>query len=85
MAEYLKVKYNLNLKHLDQPILQINTKAYPIFLPTELCRDASLPDNFTNDRNKMKDLQDFKISHPEQRFKLIIDLINRLFNAPEFA
>jgi ABC-type antimicrobial peptide transport system ATPase subunit len=32
----------------------------------------------------MRDLQEFKISHPEQRMTRIIDTINKIMNAPEF-
>ena len=32
----------------------------------------------------MRDLQEHKISHPEQRFKRIIDVINKLMLAEEF-
>jgi hypothetical protein len=47
MAEYLKVQYKVNLKYLDQPLLFVNFRDDRIYLPTELCRDASLPENFT--------------------------------------
>jgi hypothetical protein len=84
MAEYLKVQYNVNLRDLKQPLLYINFRDTRIYLPTELCRDASLPKDFTSDSRKMKDLQEYKISHPEERMKRIIDVINKLSNTPEF-
>jgi hypothetical protein len=63
----------------------VNFRDTRIYLPTELCREASLPENFTSDSRKMKDLQEYKISHPEQRFTRILSVINRLMSAGEFA
>ena len=84
MKDYLKQQYDVNLRDLKQPLLYVNFRDTRIYLPTEMCREASLPENFTSDSRKMRDLQEHKISHPEQRFKRIIDVINKLMIAEEF-
>jgi hypothetical protein len=56
-----------------------------VYLPTELCHEAALPDNFTSDSGKMKDLQKYKISNPTDRFKRIATVLSRICNMPEFA
>jgi hypothetical protein len=54
-------------------------------LPTELCHEAALPENFTSDPRKMKDLQEYKISNPTDRFERIATVLSRIANMPEFA
>ena len=56
MMEYLKTQYKVNLRDTKQPLLYVNFRDTRIYLPTELCREASLPENFTSDSRKMKDL-----------------------------
>ena len=63
----------------------MNFRDTRIYLPTESCREASLPDDFTKDSRKMRGLQPFKISHPNERFSRIIGVINKLMNADEFV
>ena len=46
-----------------------------IYLPTSLCRIATLPDDFTSDSKKMKDLQQYKLNEPYQRYDRINNLI----------
>lgn len=85
MAQHLEEDYNVKLKYPNQPLLFVNFRDKRLFFPTELCREASLPDDFTQDSRKMKDLQDFKISDPNKRFQRICDVINKLLTAGEFA
>jgi len=73
------------LKDLKQPLLYVNFKDSRVYLPTELCHEASLPENFTSDSRKMKDLQEYKISNPTDRFERIANVLNRIANMPEFA
>jgi hypothetical protein len=54
-------------------------------LPPELCREASLPENFTSDSRKMRDLQEYKISNPAQRMERILEVINKIGEAGEFS
>ncbi len=56
MIEYMKKNYNLNIKDANQPLLYVNFRDTRIYLPVEFCRDASLPENFTSDSRKMRDL-----------------------------
>ncbi len=56
----------------------MNFRDTRIYLPTECCREASLPENFTSDSRKMRDLQEHKISHPRQRFERIIATVNKI-------
>jgi len=55
-----------------------------VYLPPELCHEAALPDNFTSDARKMRDIDEYKIKSPNERFTRIIDVLNNIFNAPEF-
>jgi len=49
-----------------------------------LCHEAALPDNFTKDARKMRDIDEYKIKSPNERFERILDVVNRIFNAAEF-
>jgi hypothetical protein len=60
MKDYLKQQYDVNLRELKQPLLYVNFRDTRIFLPTEMCREASLPENFTSDSRKMRDLQELR-------------------------
>jgi hypothetical protein len=46
-----------------------------IYLPPELCRDCSLPENFTKDKMAMTDIAKFKIKDPKERFERIQKII----------
>lgn len=85
MAEYLTRQYQVKLREENQPLLFVNFRDTRIYLPPELCREASLPENFTSDSRKMRDLQEYKISHPEQRMKRIQEIINKLGEAGQFS
>ena len=65
MKDYLFEIYKLKISEPNQPLLFVNFRDTRVYLPTEMCREASLPENFTSDSRKMKDLQEFKISHPK--------------------
>jgi hypothetical protein len=56
-----------------------------VYLPTELCHEASLPDNFTTDARKMRDIDEYKIKNPNERFRRIVDVLNRIYNDNEFS
>jgi hypothetical protein len=81
MKDYLFEQYKIRLREPNQPLLFVNFRDTRIYLPTEMCRDASLPENFTSDRRKMSDLQKFKISHPRQRFNRINEFNKKLMDA----
>ena len=59
MKEYFFKKYGIELND-KQPLLYVNQtrgeKVERIYLPTELCHEASLPKSFTKDVRKMRDL-----------------------------
>lgn len=84
MIEYMKVVHKVKIGYTDQPLLFVNFKDIRVYLPPELCHEAALPDNFTTDARKMRDIDEYKIKSPNERFTRIIDVLNRIFNAPEF-
>jgi len=55
-----------------------------IFLPTERCHEAALPADFTRDDQKMRQIDQFKVKTPEDRYDRIHKLINSLVNNEEF-
>ena len=55
-----------------------------IVLPVSLCNSASLPEDFTRDARKMRELSEYKISHPDQRFNRISDFMLKLQKNEEF-
>jgi hypothetical protein len=85
MSQYIFTQYKIRIRDTKQPLLYVNFKDTRVYLPTELCHEASLPDNFTSDSRKMKDLQEYKISNPTDRFERIATVLNRISNMPEFA
>ena len=82
LVEYIKFKhpdYALHEKEHNQPLLRVNYNLKdPIYLIPSLCAEASLPKNFTQDKFKMRKLQDVKISNPGERFTRISRLIDKL-------
>lgn len=56
-----------------------------ILLIPEFCHEASLPDDFTKDARKMRDIDAYKIKNPQERFDRICALVNKLFSHPEFT
>lgn len=57
MTEYFYERYKIKLSP-KQPLLYVNyNSGDKVYLPAELCHDASLPKNFTSDAYKMRELQ----------------------------
>jgi hypothetical protein len=65
--------------------LFVNFKDTRVYLPTELCHDCALPDNFTTDSRKMRDIEEHKIKNPVDRFDRISKVLSRISNQKEFA
>ena len=85
MVDYMKLKYNKVIKNPDQPLLFVNMRGMVIYLAPELCHEASLPDDFTKDSRKMRDIDQYKIKNPGDRYERIAGLVNRIFNRPDFS
>jgi len=66
-------------------LLFVNMRQGRIYLVPEFCHEASLPDDFTKDSRKMRDIDEYKIKNPQERYDRIIGLINKLYNHPEFS
>lgn len=85
MAEYFDKQYNIQLKHEKQPLLFVNRRMGDrIYLPTELCQEASLPKNFTRNQRDQQTLQDVKLNSAQKRFELINRLIQKFQNDETF-
>jgi hypothetical protein len=86
MIVYYKQKYNIDLGRIDpqQPLLVINQLKGNLYLPTCLCHVASLPKDFTRDTRAMRDIQAYKISAPDDRYKRISKLMLKLKENDEF-
>ena len=48
-----------------------------IYLPAELCYDAHLPKNFTEDTQKMRALSEYKLLKPAERKRRIDKLLSK--------
>lgn len=66
MVEYFYERYKIKLNP-KQPVLIVRYNDEEIYLPAELCHEASLPKDFTKDVNKMRDIQGYKITSAEER------------------
>ena len=66
-------------------MLYVNFKDTRVYLPTELCHDCALPENFTSDSRKMRDIDSCKIKDPVERFERIAKVLTRISNEKEFA
>ena len=80
LVDYFKIKHGLKVDPKEPVLLvtKLNRKTQKeetIHLPTSLCRVATLPKDFTSDSRKMKDLQEYKLNNPEQRYERINTLI----------
>jgi hypothetical protein len=87
MMKYFDVHYKIKLRDHKQPLLYVNSRkgeGNRIYLPTELCNEASLPPDFTRDQYKMRQIQDYKISGPNKRMEKINKLITKFQNDPTF-
>ena len=63
-VDYMKNVYNRIVKRPDQPLLFVNFRDQQIYLIPEFCHDASLPEDFTKDPQKMRDIDTYKIKNP---------------------
>ncbi|CDW85355.1 piwi-like protein 1 [Stylonychia lemnae] len=79
MVEYMNKKNGIIIpvQDQDQPTLQSNYRDITIYLIPSLCFKDGLDKNFTSDSRKMRDLQEYKLSHPEQRYERINQLIEK--------
>ena len=89
MIDYMLRIYKKQVTKPDQPLLFVNVKnpmgeAQTIYLIPEFCHEASLPDNFTQDKQKMRDIDGYKIKDPQDRFKRTCKLVNQIFASEEF-
>jgi len=56
MTEYFFKRYQIKLRP-KQPLLYVNyNSGDKVFLPAELCHEASLPKDFTRDAYKMREI-----------------------------
>lgn len=85
LVDYMKNTYKKQVRFPDQPLLFVNMNQGRIYLLPEFCHEASLPDDFTKDSKKMRDIDEYKIKNPQERFDRITGLINKLYNHPEFS
>lgn len=79
MVDYFFEKYGLDISHeSDQPLLIVhqNKKEEDIYLPVSLCYEASLPKDFTKDAFKMREISNYRISHPAHRHERISKFIS---------
>lgn len=83
MTQYFWETYKIKLNP-KQPCLYVNQRDQKIFLPAELCHEASLPENFTKDTFKMRELQGYKITSAEERKKKILKLIQKFMQDDVF-
>lgn len=84
LIEYMKINYKKDIHKPKQPLLFVNMLAQRIYLIPEFCHEASLPENFTSDSRKMRAIDEYKIKNPQDRYKRTVDLVNKIFNNPEF-
>lgn len=70
-------RYKVVLKEKNQPMLFKNFRNIREYYPAEICQEASLPADFTTDAKKMRGLQGYKISTPNDRFARIKEVPNR--------
>ena len=75
----MKEKYKITLKEIEyQPILFVNLRNMKIYLPPELCRDCSLPEDFTKNKNAMRDIAASKIKDPAERFERLQKILKQI-------
>ena len=89
LIDYMQKYYKLNISFPDQPLLFVNMKnpmgeTHRIYLIPEFCHMASLPEDFTKDKQKMRDIDIYKIKNPQERFDRTCKLVNQIFNKKEF-
>lgn len=85
MTEYFYERYKIKLR-AKQPLLYVNyNSGDKVYLPAELCHEASLPKDFTRDTFKMREIQKYKICSPEQRKEKILRLVAKFTVDETFA
>lgn len=85
MTEYFFKRYKIKLQS-KQPLLYVNYNSGDrVYLPAQLCNEASLPKDFTSDAFKMRELQPYKITSAEERKKKILKLVSKFLNDEVFA
>ena len=76
VLEYFRRAYNIDLVK-TQPVLVINRNDGKIYLPTQVCHMAQLPADFTQDPQKVKAIQRYKILEPKVRKQKISEFMSR--------
>lgn len=56
-----------------------------IYLPPELCRDCSLPEDFTKNKKAMKEIAEHKIKDPAERFERLKKIAKSLKDHEKFG
>lgn len=77
LMTYYLIKYGIRIQDPNQPLLIMTEGDRQIFVVPELCYDASLGKDFTQDKFKMKKLQDYKLNNPDDRYRRINTLIEK--------
>jgi hypothetical protein len=77
MISYFRDTYNVALKE-NQPLFVVHKRDQKIYLPTQYCYEARLPEDFTKDGFLMRTLRDYKISNPNDRYERILKLMNKM-------
>jgi hypothetical protein len=77
LIEYYKIKYGINIRDANQPLLIQTENENQTFIVPELCYEASLGKDFTKDAFKMRKLQEYKLNNPTDRFSRINTLIEK--------
>ena len=84
LVDYFNLRYEIKLKDSNQPMLFVKQKDQTIYLPAEICYEANLPEDFTKDFSKVKKLQKYKITNPNDRVNRINTLMNTFEENEEF-
>ena len=84
MIDYMLKVYKKQITYPDQPLLFVNMQDQTIYLIPEFCHEASLPEDFTKDKQKMRAIDVYKIKDPQARFERTCKLVNQIFNKKEF-
>ena len=77
MDEYFWKLYKIKLEP-NQPLLFVNrNEGEKIYLPSQECCNASLPENFTKNFSNMRAIQPFKIADANTRMNRILALLSK--------
>ena len=84
MSQYFFEQYKIRLAD-NQPLLVVTfKKGDSIYLPTQLCHEASLPKDFTKDFRKAQDIQPYKITSADKRLAKIMKIVRDFQNDSQF-